>query len=146
MEGKERYEFLDGSKFASKYGLDVWDDYEDSVFDRINKEIISTEDVVNLLNQQDKRIKELEEENTQLKEEFKKYKTYKTDDERIRDLTILYSKYSQENQQLKQQLHHLPRKIIKELQNIGVVNYDGDLYVERVDINTILKKYGGENE
>ena len=42
MEGKERYEFLDGSKFASKYGLDVWDDYEDSVFDRINKEIIST--------------------------------------------------------------------------------------------------------
>ena len=101
---------------------------------------------MNLLNQQDKRIKEFEEENTQLKEEFKKYKTYKTDDERIRDLTILYSKYSQENQQLKQQLHHLPRKIIKELQNIGVVNYDGDLYVERVDINTILKKYGGENE
>lgn len=36
--------------------------------------------------------------------ELRKYKSYKTDDERIKDLTNLYSQYKEENNQLKKEL------------------------------------------
>ena len=72
--------------------------------------------IISILNQQDKRIKELE----------------------------------QENQQLKQQLHDLPKKIVgeikKELYSCGKTYLEDEPYIEicivQGILDTILKKYG----
>ena len=75
-------------------------------------------------------------------------------------------KLTQENQQLKQQLHDLPKKIVEEIRKWGQkhynwvgdgTGYDGQDYNECIGFNmaidqlneildTILKKYGGEDE
>lgn len=127
MEEKGRY------KIKDRWLVDTENNYKqiyaiDSYIDR---------PVIDLLNQQDKRIKELEQENLFLKEQ---------------------------NQQLKQQLHELPKKIVEEITN--ELSNNTSLYFEirestsahcpnkeyewfnyvrfRNYINTILKKYGGE--
>ena len=97
------------------------------------------------LNQQDKQIKELEEENLSLQEQS------------IRD----NQNWIEETTQLKQQLHDLPKKIVeeirKELNNIVEV---GDYFdtetdeetnlLKQVDIenilDAILEKFGGKDE
>ena len=66
----------------------------------------------------------------------------------------LLNKQNKENQQLKQQLHDLPKKIVEELKekqpnftenNYGFTTKQGwDMCVEILD--SILKKYGGEDE
>lgn len=169
MEEKERYEFLDGSKFASKYGLDVWDDYEDSVFDRINKEIISTEDIVNLLNQQDKRIKESDAEKKFWHSTYqgiqldydKLNNDYNKQEKLLSEVLADRSKMQLELDQLKQQLHDLPKKIVGEIIDIAGDYWDFNICEECGNVpdlntltikdfeeilDTILKKYGGENE
>ena len=59
----------------------------------------------------------------------------------------------QENQQLRQQLHDLPKKIVEEIENellpefSGSEDYEHKYYIitKRI-LDRILKKYGGENE
>ena len=113
MEEKERYEYFFGTN---------------TIKDNKTNQFYGC--VVDLLNQQDKRIKELE----------------------------------QEKQQLKQQLHDLPKKIVGEIRKWGQkhynwvgdgTGYDGQDYNECIGFNmaidqlnesldAILKKYGGE--
>ena len=103
-----------------------------------------------VLNEQDKRIKELEEENLSLQEQS------------IRD----NQNWIEETTQLKQQLHDLPNKIVEEITN--ELSNNTSLYFEmrestsahcpnkeyewfnyvrfRNYINAILKKFGGEDE
>ena len=110
MEDKERYE------------IHIYDDVCVDLFNNgvLDKSINNTYKLEDLLNQQDKRIKELE----------------------------------QENQQLKQQLHDLPKKIVgeirKEIEFPLYVHPDFDEFECLFDIDklldTILKKYGGEDE
>ena len=141
MEEKERYE---------------WNSpYDSAVRDNKNDDIINA---IERLNEQDKRIKELEEELAKQKEKYDKlygcYKKTSNED--------LYDKYrlAEETQQLKQQLHDLPKKIVKEIRDDlldfsnGWWRYfmtDGCEYMLSSDlqgcldeiIDTILKKYGG---
>ena len=86
---------------------------------KTKQEVGGIDDMINLLNQQEKRIKELEEE----------------------------------NQQLKQQLNDLPKKIVEEIEE-EIVKYDllnnspneaGYCMFDSI-LYTILKKYGGEDE
>ena len=119
MEEKERYE------------IHIYDDICVDLYDNgvLDKSINDTYKLEELLNQQSKRIKELENE----------------------------------NQQLKQQLHDLPKKIVEEVKDDlldfsnGWWRYfmtDGCEYMLSSDlqgcldeiIDTILKKYGGEDE
>lgn len=60
--------------------------------------------ICDLLNQQDKRIKELEEENNFLEKRNEELTTDR------RDLCLERNDIFEENQQLKQQLHDLPKK------------------------------------
>lgn len=50
-----------------------------------------------------KYLNKLRDENIKLKKELSRYKSYKTDDERIKDLTNLYSQYAEESKKLQQQ-------------------------------------------
>ena len=98
MEEKERYEYFFGTN---------------TVKDNKTNQFYGC--VVDLLNQQDKRIKELEEE----------------------------------NQQLKKQLHDLPKKIVEEIEKnfteyLPLKDKTGAGFYSR--LNAILKKYGGEDE
>ena len=113
----------------------------------MNNSVNDTYKLENLLNQQDKQIKELEEENLSLQEQS------------IRD----NQNWIEETTQLKQQLHDLPKKIVEEIRDClldfsnGWWRYfmtDGCEYMLSSDlqgcldeiIDTILKKYGGEDE
>ena len=141
MEEKERYEW------NSPYDSVVRDNKNDDIINAIER-----------LNEQDKRIKELEEELAKQKEKYDKlygcYKKTSNED--------LYDKYrlAEETQQLKQQLHDLPKKIVEEIRDDlldfsnGWWRYfmtDGCEYMLSSDlqgcldeiIDTILKKYGG---
>lgn len=51
-----------------------------------------------------KYLNKLTDKNIKLKKELSRYKSYKTDDERIKDLTNLYSQYAEENKKLRQEL------------------------------------------
>lgn len=114
-----------------RYEIHIYDDVCVDLFNNgvLDKSINNTYKLEDLLNQQDKRIKELE----------------------------------QEKQQLKQQLHDLPKKIVEEVKDDlldfsnGWWRYfmtDGCEYMLSSDlqgcldeiIDTILKKYGGEDE
>ena len=104
MEEKERY--------VIRYDLD----YNRCLIDtEKNQGVGDYIQIVKLLNQQDKRIKELKEE----------------------------------NQQLKQQLHELPKKIVEEVEKnfteyLPLKYKTGAGFYSR--LNAILKKYGGEDE
>lgn len=50
------------------------------------------------------KIDQFKEELAEKDKELRKYSSYKTDDERIKDLTNLYSQYKEENNQLKKEL------------------------------------------
>ena len=74
-----------------------------------------------------------------------KYVTYKSKCDELR----------KENQQLKQQLHDLPKKIVCEISEAIerlswrkriYTNWEFDKEQLYKDLDTILKKYGGENE
>ena len=139
MEGKERFEFGQRTLFDSGEEVTTFDGFNLDDFMQI---------ICSLLNKQSNRIKDLE----LLLNADKKIETNSLNG---------FEKLRQENQQLKQQLHDLPNKIVgeirKELNNIVEV---GDYFdtetdeetnlLKQVDIenilDTILKKYGGENE
>ena len=103
--------------------------------------------IISILNQQDKQIKELEQENNFLE---------KRNEELIidrRDICLERNDIFEENQQLKQQLHDLSKKIVgeikKELYDCGKTYLEDEPYIEicivQGILNTILKKYGGQD-
>ena len=144
MEEKKRYKWSQDVIIECAY-----EDY-DYIVDTENNIIFDDDNyfkLVDLLNQQDKRIKELEQENLSLQEQS------------IRD----NQNWIEETTQLKQQLHDLPKKIVGEIRDClldfsnGWWRYfmtDGCEYMLSSDlqgcldeiIDTILKKYGVENE
>ena len=142
MEEKERYEYFFGTN---------------TIKDNKTNQFYGC--VVDLLNQQDKRIKELEEE----LENYKLCRCVDCSSEYEYGLETSIDELEKENQQLKQQLHDLPKKIVGEIRDClldfsnGWWRYfmtDGCEYMLSSDlqgcldeiIDTILKKYGGEDE
>lgn len=115
-----------------------------------SQSFLSENQICDLLNQQDKRIKELEEENCKLKRRLTLTTKYKDDVKDDRN------KLFEENKQLKQQLHDLPKQIVDEIKenniylNSSKPNRKDHIYdsylIEAKILDTILKKYGGENE
>ena len=111
MEEKEKYEVISPSLNGYAYIHDLKTD-----------NVLNTYDSCDLLNQQSKRIKELE----------------------------------QENKQLQQQLHDLPKKIVEEIRDVagdyweecGNVPDLNTLTMEDFDeiLDTILEKFGAEDE
>ena len=112
MEEKERYEI---DKSTNYYTNTIVDTKTNAYYGNI-------EEHIDLLNQQDKQIKELEEE----------------------------------NKQLKQQLHDLPKKIVAEIRDVagdyceecGNVPDLNTITMEDFDeiLDTILEKFGDKNE
>lgn len=73
--------------------------------DEKDKEINSLiADYEKRISQEQELMSNMEHRLTEKDEELRKYKSYKTDDERIKDLTNLYSQYKEENNQLKKEL------------------------------------------
>lgn len=157
---KERYEWRYSSKIMKHY-----------MFDNLTKTQLKYEDITNLLNQQDKRIKELEQENKKaninnyLEDYFLVEKENQQLRHQIRELKkeIDYLKF--DNAELidtinsyktlnLQQQHDLPKKIVEEIKanniylNSSKPNQKDHIYdsylIEAKTLNAILKKY--ENE
>ena len=141
MEGKERFEFGQRTLFDSGEEVTTFDGFNLDDFMQI---------ICSLLNKQSNRIKDLE----LLLNADKKIETNSLNG---------FEKLRQENQQLKQQLHDLPNKIVGEIRDClldfsnGWWRYfmtDGCEYMLSIDlqgcldeiIDTILKKYGWEDE
>ena len=93
MEEKDRYEFKYNEKRMKHY-----------MFDNLTKTQLGYEDITNLLNQQSKRIKELEDMVIEYKNKL--YRRLDQVDNLIK-----------ENAQLKQQLNDLPKKIVGEIKD-----------------------------
>ena len=148
MEEKERYE------------IHIYDDICVALYDNgvLDKSINDTYKLEELLNQQDKRIKELEEELDDAKRDYIPKLEFG-----LQRANKMGRDAEKEIQQLKQQLHDLPKKIVEEIRDclLDVSNgwwryfmSDGCEYMLSSDlqgcldeiIDTILKKYGGEDE
>lgn len=99
----------------------------DGIFDTTINDYANTEDIIRLLNDADKQIKDLEEENTQLK----------------------------------QQLHDLPKNIVEDIRDVAGDYWDFNICEECGNVpdlntlttkdfdeilDTILEKYGWEDE
>ena len=137
MEEKER--------FVIRYDLD----YNQCLIDtEKNQGVGDYIKIVKLLNQQSKRIKELEKKLDIVRQKDIIIRQncrqgYVKDLEEMNNLV-------EENQQLKQQLHDLPKKIVgeikKELYDCGKTYLEDEPYIEicivQGILNTILKKYG----
>ena len=136
MEEKERYEFGQRTLFNNREELTTFDGFNLDDFMQI---------ICKLLNQQDKRIKELEQENLSLQEQS------------IRD----NQNWIEETTRLKQQLHDLPKKIVEEIRDVAGDYWDfniceecgnvpdlNTLTMEDFDeiLDTILEMFGGEDE
>ena len=140
MEEKERYEYLFGTN---------------TIKDNINKEFLSYKRVIDTLNQQDKRIKELEEE-------LKNYKLCRCVDcssEYEYGLETSIDELEKENQQLKQQLHDLPKKIVEEIREDmskriieKQIKWGDNIKIGFICnainecLDAILEEFGGEDE
>ena len=145
MEEKERY---------------IIDRFDGDIFDTKKGYYPSNQTICEIINQQDKQIKELKKENKELEIKIDKCGT------ELVNAESLVSYLENENQQLKQQLHDLPKKIVEEITN--ELSNNPSLYFEirestsahcpnkeyewfnyvrfRNYINAILKKFGGEDE
>ena len=124
MEEKERYKYREVSNEVEHYEC-YWDNKEAC-------ELFDDETVLNRLNEQDFELKKLNQENINLIEE---------------------------NQQLKQQLHDLPKKIVEEIRDDmskriieKQIKWGDNIQIGFICnainecLDTILKKYGGEDE
>ena len=143
----------------SKYEVNVWE-YADEFKNLDTNETFYGYQVCELLEQKDQRIAELEAKLTESEskrkslEEKVKFLTEETEENFID---------GQKYNELKQQLHDLPKKIVEEVKD-GLLDFsngwwkyfmtDGCEYMLSSDlqgcldeiIDTILKKYGVENE
>ena len=135
MEEKERYE------------IHIYDDICVDLYDNgvLDKSINDTYKLEELLNQQSKRIKELEEQ----EKFFFDYRDRCQLEEYQRWADKEITKLDKENAKLKQQLHELPKKIVGEIEKnfteyLPLKYKTGAGFYLR--LNAILKKYGGEDE
>ena len=76
----------------------------DLLLDRIDQLNLQLKDYEDNDSNTMKYLNKLRDENIKLEKELSRYKSYKTDDERIKDLTNLYSQYAEENKKLRQEL------------------------------------------
>lgn len=142
MEEKERYEW--NSRF------------DEAIKDNQTGDIVNA---VEVLNKQDKRIKELEETLVKARQReiiiHQNYKQgYAKDYEEMNNLKEEIEGWREAYLELKQQLRNLPKKIVeeirKEIELPLYVHPDFDEFECVFDIDklldTILKKYGGEND
>lgn len=138
MEEKERY--------VIRYDLD----YNVCLIDtEKNQGVGDYIQIVKLLNQQDKRIKELENKHLLSESEYQRYCSFKIIEPEIKGCLDREKNLEQENQQLKQQLHDLPKKIVEEVEKnfteyLPLKYKTGAGFYSR--LNAILKKYGVEDE
>ena len=134
MEEKERFEFGQRTLFDSGEEVTTFDGFNLDDFMQI---------ICKLLNQQDKRIKELEQENLSLQEQS------------IRD----NQNWIEETTQLKQQLHDLPKKIVEEIRDDmskriieKQIKWGDNIQIGFICnainecLDTILEKFGGKDE
>ena len=134
MEEKERYEFGQRTLFNNREELTTFDGFNLDDFMQI---------ICKLLNQQDRRIKELEQENLSLQEQS------------IRD----NQNWIEETTKLKQQLHDLPKKIVEEIRDDmskriieKQIKWGDNIQIGFICnainecLDTILEKFGGEDE
>ena len=144
MEEKERYE------------IHIYDDicvdfYDNGVLD---KSINDTYKLEELLNQQSKRIKELEEEFDDAKRDYIPKLEFG-----LQRANKMGRDAEKENQQLKQQLHDLPKKIVEEIRDCvskriieKQIKWGDNTQIGFICnainecLDAILKKFGGENE
>ena len=144
MEGKERYELVEEDFSYAIVDNEEHKTYQQDCFDFGN--------ICDLLNQQDKRIKELEEE----LENYKLCRCVDCSSEYEYGLETSIDELEKENQQLKQQLHDLPNKIVGEIRDVAGDYWEEcknnsnliTITMEDFDeiLDRILKKYGGEDE
>lgn len=167
MEEKERYEVKRlGYSLNVKLVDNNEPDWRYIIFDSVNdKELAKLETVCDWLNQQDKRIKELEEEKKvgefwhsayQGKQlDYDKLNNdYNKQEKLLSEVLADRSKMQLELDQLKQKLHDLPNKIVEEIEeesDFSDFGYMGKLRngyysISADDLDAILKKYGGEND
>lgn len=109
MEEKERYLYIpDEYECAESY---IYDNNNDNEYNDLKS-------ICNLLNQQSKRIKELEQENEKLFAEAYFKSCEYCQNKIVKENVVIKeesNKLFEENQQLKQQLHDLPKKIVEEV-------------------------------
>ncbi len=137
MEEKERY---------------IIDRFDEDIFDTKKEYYPSNQTICEIINKQDKRIKELEEE----LENYKLCRCVDCASEYEKGLETSIDELEKENQQLKQQLHDLPKKIVEEIRDVAGDYWEEcgdvtDLYTLTMEdfdeiLDTILKKYGDNNE
>lgn len=96
IEEKERY---------------IIDRFDGDIFDTKKGYYPSNQTICEIINQQDKQIKELKKENKELEIKIDKCGT------ELVNAESLVSYLENENQQLKQQLHDLPKKIVEEIRD-----------------------------
>ena len=136
MEEKERY---------------IIDRFDGDIFDTKKGYYPSNQTICEIINQQDKQIKELKKENKELEIKIDKCGT------ELVNAESLVSYLENENQQLKQQLHDLPKKIVEEIRDVAGDYWDfniceecgnvpdlNTLTMEDFDeiLDTILEKFG----
>ena len=145
MEEKERYEVMSPSLNGYAY-----------IHDFKTDNVLNTYDSCDLLNQQSKRLKELEEELDDAKRDYIPKLEFG-----LQRANKMGRDAEEENAQLKQQLHDLPKKIVEEIRDVAGDYWDFNICEECgnvPDLNTltmedfdeildaILEKFGGENE
>ena len=143
MEEKERYEVISPSLNGYAY-----------IHDFKTDNVLNTYDSCDLLNQQSKRIKELEEELDDAKRDYIPKLEFG-----LQRANKMCRDAEEENAQLKQQLHDLPKKIVEEIRDVAGDYWDfniceecgnvpdlNTLTMEDFDeiLDTILTKYNGE--
>ena len=138
MEEKERY---------------IIDRFDGDIFDTKKEYYPSNQTICEIINQQDKRIKELEEENNFLEKRNEELMIDR------RDICLERNDIFEENQQLKQQLHDLPKKIVEEIRDDmskrimeKQIKWGDNIQIGFICnainecLDAILEKFGGENE
>ena len=155
MEEKKRYE------------IHIYDDICVDLYDNgvLDKSINDTYKLEELLNQQSKRLKELEEELDDAKRDYipklefglqranKMGRDAEKENQQLKQQLLTFAhRISDQNEEilgLKQQLHDLPKKIVEDIEKnfteyLPLKYKTGAGFYCR--LNTILKKYGGEDE
>ena len=145
MEEKERYEVISPNLNGYAY-----------IHDFKTDNALNTYDSCDLLNQQDNRIKELEEELDDAKRDYIPKLEFG-----LQRANKMCRDAEEENAQLKQQLHDLPKKIVEEIRDVAGDYWDFNICEECGNVpdlnilttkdfneilDAILEKYGGEDE
>lgn len=146
MEEKERYELTD---------TDCILDTERNIVVSDVCDVVANADIITyLLNQQDKRIKELQQQLAENNEFFNAFACKDFDEFKDFISTFMLAPHEEQTliRELKQQLHDLPKKIVEYIKIYKGFYFDWKIgqkifpafKITEEDLDTILKKYGGE--